>query len=55
VYAVPYGQNEAPGRGDIVVFETTPAAELRCGAGGVYIKRVIGLPGSVGASAAGRS
>lgn len=34
-----------PGRGDIVVFETPPAAKTRCGAGGTFVKRIIGLPG----------
>ena len=33
------------GRGDIVVFETPPIAAARCGAGGVFVKRVSGLPG----------
>ena len=32
-------------RGDIVVFETPPAARVRCGALGTFVKRVIGLPG----------
>jgi signal peptidase I len=32
-------------RGDIVVFETPPAARVRCGAGGLYAKRIVGLPG----------
>ena len=32
-------------RGDIVVFETPPAARGRCGAGGTFVKRLIGLPG----------
>ena len=45
VYAVPYGNGASPRRGDIVVFEPPPAAALRCGAGGVFIKRVVGLPG----------
>jgi signal peptidase I len=36
-----------PGRGDVVVFETPPAAEERCGAGGTFVKRLIGLPGEV--------
>jgi signal peptidase I len=40
VYAVPYGDRH-PAVGDIVVFEAPPAALERCGAGGVYIKRVI--------------
>jgi signal peptidase I len=34
-----------PQRGDIVVFETPPAARQRCGAGGTFVKRLIGLPG----------
>ena len=34
-----------PERGDIVVFETPPAARARCGAGGTFVKRLIGLPG----------
>jgi signal peptidase I len=35
----------APARGDIVVFDTPAAAEERCGAGGVFVKRIVGLPG----------
>jgi signal peptidase I len=34
-----------PRRGDIVVFETPPAAKAKCGAGGRFTKRIIGLPG----------
>jgi signal peptidase I len=34
-----------PGRGDIIVFETPPEALERCGAGGTFVKRLIGLPG----------
>ena len=34
-----------PQRGDIVVFETPPAAEDRCPPGGTFVKRIIGLPG----------
>jgi signal peptidase I len=34
-----------PKRGEIIVFETPPAARLRCGAGGTFVKRLIGLPG----------
>ena len=34
-----------PERGDIVVFETPPEARTRCGAGGTFVKRLIGLPG----------
>ena len=35
----------APKRGDIVVFKTPPLAEVKCGAGGTFVKRLIGLPG----------
>ncbi len=35
----------SPHRGDIVVFQTPPAAKVRCGAGGTFVKRIIGLPG----------
>jgi signal peptidase I len=34
-----------PSRGDIVAFETPPAAKARCGAGGTFVKRIVGLPG----------
>ncbi len=34
-----------PHRGDIVVFETPKLAQIRCGAGGTFVKRLIGLPG----------
>jgi signal peptidase I len=34
-----------PERGDIVVFETPPDALQHCGAGGTFVKRIIGLPG----------
>jgi signal peptidase I len=36
-----------PKRGDIVVFHTPPLAAARCGEGGVYVKRLIGLPGEL--------
>jgi len=36
-----------PKRGEIVVFRTPPAAQIRCGAGGTFVKRLIGLPGDV--------
>src|SRR5580658_7412349 len=35
----------SPHRGDIVVFKAPPEAAVRCGEGGVYVKRLIGLPG----------
>ena len=34
-----------PHRGDIIVFKTPPEAQVRCGAGGTFVKRLIGLPG----------
>jgi signal peptidase I len=34
-----------PERGEIVVFETPESAFERCGAGGTFVKRIIGLPG----------
>src|SRR5438552_14383639 len=36
-----------PKRGEIIVFKTPPAAQQRCGAGGTFVKRLIGLPGEV--------
>ena len=35
----------APSRGDIVVFNTPSDAATKCGEGGTFVKRVIGLPG----------
>jgi signal peptidase I len=35
----------SPSRGDIVVFNTPREAALKCGEGGTFVKRVIGLPG----------
>ena len=34
-----------PERGEVVVFETPPKARVECGAGGTFVKRIIGLPG----------
>ncbi|HLY86466.1 MAG TPA: signal peptidase I [Gaiellaceae bacterium] len=34
-----------PARNDIVVFNTPTEAALKCGEGGTFVKRVIGLPG----------
>jgi signal peptidase I len=36
-----------PSRGDIVVFNTPDAAVGKCGEGGTFVKRVIGLPGEI--------
>jgi signal peptidase I len=35
----------SPARGDVVVFIAPPLAKLKCGEGGTYVKRLIGLPG----------
>ena len=35
----------SPNRGEIIVFKTPPQAQARCGAGGTFVKRLIGLPG----------
>jgi signal peptidase I len=35
----------APHRGEIVVFHAPPAAARLCQGGGIYVKRLIGLPG----------
>jgi signal peptidase I len=37
----------SPKRGDIIVFHTPPLAAVRCGAGGTFVKRLIGLPGEL--------
>lgn len=34
-----------PHRGEIAVFRTPPTAERACGQGGIFVKRIIGLPG----------
>ena len=35
----------SPHRGEIIVFNTPPAAVQACGQGGTFVKRLIGLPG----------
>ncbi len=32
-------------RGDIVIFSPRPLAAVKCGVGGTFVKRIIGLPG----------
>src|SRR5438876_9412806 len=44
VAAHPYASRQ-PTRGDLVVFRTPAVAQLKCGSGGVFIQRLIGLPG----------
>jgi signal peptidase I len=43
----------SPKRGDIIVFHTPPLADVRCGAGGTFVKRLIGLPGETWEERAG--
>jgi signal peptidase I len=43
----------SPKRGDIVVFKTPTLAKQRCGAGGTFVKRLIGLPGDLWEERAG--
>jgi signal peptidase I len=43
----------APGRGDLVAFHTPRSAVTRCGAGGVFIKRIVAVPGDRVGEAAG--
>jgi len=52
VAAHPFGQHK-PTRGDLVVFHTPALAVAKCGAGGTFIKRLIGLPGERWAERAG--
>jgi signal peptidase I len=35
----------SPRRGEIIVFNTPPAAQEMCGASGTFVKRLVGLPG----------
>ncbi len=43
-----------PKRGEIVVFQTPPETARRCGAGGTFVKRIVGLPGEVVSERDGR-
>ena len=38
-------QFHGPRRGDIIVFDAPRRVEAACGAGGTFIKRIVGLPG----------
>ena len=35
----------SPHRGEVIVFKTPPKAAEKCGAGGTFVKRLVGLPG----------
>jgi len=43
-----------PHRGEIVVFNVPSAAETACGSGGVFVKRIVGLPGDIWQERQGR-
>ena len=43
-----------PHRGEIVVFKTPAEAKVKCGAGGTFVKRIIGLPGETVRERSGR-
>ncbi len=43
-----------PHRGEIVVFNVPSAAETACGSGGVFVKRIVGLPGEIWQERQGR-
>ena len=43
----------SPSRGDIIVFKTPPEAAQKCGEGGTFVKRLIGLPGETVSEHAG--
>ena len=43
-----------PSRGDIVVFQAPPQTARRCGEGGTFVKRLIGLPGETVSERRGR-
>ena len=32
-------------RGDLIIFQTPPAAATTCGEGGLFVKRIVGMPG----------
>lgn len=45
IFALRNAPSWTPSRGDIVVFRTPELAYVKCGAGGTFVKRLIGLPG----------
>jgi signal peptidase I len=45
VFVVRFWGPVEPDRGDLVAFRTPPLAVERCGAGGTFLKRIVGLPG----------
>jgi signal peptidase I len=45
VLALRYAFGSDPGRGDLVAYHSTSRQSVRCNAGGVFLHRVVGLPG----------
>jgi signal peptidase I len=45
VLALRYAFGSDPGRGDLVAYHSTSRQSLRCNASGVFLHRVVGLPG----------
>jgi signal peptidase I len=43
-----------PHRGEVIVFNVPSAAETACGSGGVFVKRIVGLPGDIWQERQGR-
>ena len=45
IFVVRFLPSWTPSRGDIVAFKTPESARRKCGTGGTFVKRIIGLPG----------
>jgi signal peptidase I len=41
----PYGSTGRIERGDVIAFEAPKRAAFLCGSSGIFVKRIIGLPG----------
>ena len=54
ILAVRFVAGLEPRRGDLVAFDAPPEAVEACGAGGVFVKRVVALPGENITSIAGQ-
>ena len=46
--ALRYVFRKQPQRGDVVVFETPESGRRDCGAGGIFVKRIMACPGRAG-------
>lgn len=54
VYVVRFWGPVEPNRGDLVAFRTPAVVLERCGAGGTFLKRLVGLPGETVEARGGR-